>query len=342
MANFTGKIIGVSKTAVQKLNGLEPTITASLKSVNTKPYLPGFTWESVTVPTGNWESVAYGNGIFVAVNRTINSTNAIMTSPDGLTWTLQTTPTGKTFNSIVYGGGLFVVAGSANVASTSQIMTSTDGVAWTIQTHPSCIPQSIAYGNGIYVVLNALTNSDDSLVSSDGITWVLNSSVLPLNSLTIYFYNGYFISGVNTTSLGEIFYSTDGINWSSTSTSVTGNWRSFSWASSGPVSGLYVIGSISTTINVGAKQKSTSITTPFTIANSSSNRFAGITYCDISGVFVGIDVSSIPPVGYERIATSSDADNWTGRSGITSPGRWITYGDNKLLIVGVNFASISY
>ena len=345
MANFTGKIIGVSKTAIQKLNGLEPTINASLKSVNTKPYLPGFTWESaLSVPSGNWESVAYGNGTFVAIDITTGNTQSVMTSPDGLTWTLQTTPSGKRFSTVIYGGGLFVAVGSQNVVSTDQIMTSPDGITWTVQTHPGCVPGSIAYGNGIYVVINQITGSDDSLVSSDGITWVLNSGVVPSdgNFRQIYFYNGYFIVGSNSSSLSYILYSTDGINWNTTSTSVTGSWRGISWASSGPVSGLYVLGSISLT-NAGAKQKSLSITTSFTtVTNPGLNRLVCITYCDISGVFVGIDSLNTPVSGGERIATSSSADEWTGRSGITSRGQGITYGDNKLVIVGNNFASISY
>jgi hypothetical protein len=339
MANFTGKIIGVSKTAVEKLNGLQPTATASLKSVNTKPYLPGFTWESaLSVPVGEWRSVAYGNGTFVAVENTIGSTQAIMTSPDGLTWTLQTTPAGKRFSCIIYGGGLFVAVGSQNVVSTDQIMTSPDGVTWTVQTHPSCIPSSVAYGNGIYVVLNSFGSSSDSLVSSDGITWVLNPAGLSVASFyQIHFYDGYFIT--NNASASQILYSIDGITWSTTSTSTVGSWRGVAWASSGPVAGLYVLGATNSTV----KEKSTSITTPFTpVANSGLNRLYVITYCDISGVFVGLEQFSSPGVGVERIATSSSADDWTGRSGITALGQSVTYGDNKLVIVGTDFASISY
>jgi hypothetical protein len=345
MANFTGKIIGVSKTAVEKLNGLQPTATASLKSVNTKPYLPGFTWESaLSVPTGEWVSVAYGNGTFVAVSSTPNSTQAIMTSPDGLTWTLQTTPAGKTFSRITYGGGLFVVVGSQNVVSTSQIMTSPDGITWTVQTHPSCNLASIAYGNGIYVVINqgsggSASTNDDTLVSSDGITWVLNASAVPseTNFRQIHFYDGYFItSGILES---NILYSTDGITWSTTPTSTSGTWRGVAWASSGPVAGLYVLGSTT----FGLKEKSTSITTPFTpVNNIGPNFLSTLTYCDISGVFVGVEQLAFPGVGVERIATSSSADDWTGRSGITTRGRWVTYGDNKLVIVGLDFASISY
>jgi len=343
MANFTGKIIGVTKTTIKKLNGLEPTINASLKSVNTKPYLPGFSWESaLSVPSGNWDSVAYGNGTFVAIDVINGNTQSVMTSPNGLTWTLQTTPSGKRFSRVIYGGGLFVAVGyrpNPNEFSTSQIMTSPDGITWTLQTHPSTIPSNIAYGNGIYVVLNEFGSSTDVLVSSDGITWVLNSAVLPFTSnfRQIHFYNGYFIYA--NFSGNQVYYSIDGINWNNTSLSTSGNFRAISWASSGPVAGLYVLGSLTST----DKQKSTSIATTFSsVDNIGPNRLSSLVYCDISAVFVGIEALTNPGVGVQRITTSSSADVWTGRSGITSRGQAITYGDNKLVIVGNNFASISY
>ena len=50
----------------------------------------GFTWTSQTSATDNaWVSVAYGNGLFVAVAGS-GVGNRVMTSPDGITWTSQT------------------------------------------------------------------------------------------------------------------------------------------------------------------------------------------------------------------------------------------------------------
>ena len=44
-----------------------------------------------------WESVTYGNGLFVAVSRNGTGTGTnVMTSPDGITWTSQTPPTDYT------------------------------------------------------------------------------------------------------------------------------------------------------------------------------------------------------------------------------------------------------
>ena len=51
--------------------------------------MDGITWSSRTSATNNnWVSVTYGNGLFVAVSDT-GSGNRVMTSPDGITWTLR-------------------------------------------------------------------------------------------------------------------------------------------------------------------------------------------------------------------------------------------------------------
>jgi hypothetical protein len=50
----------------------------------------GITWTSRTSAADNqWYSVAYGNGLWVAVSIT-GSGNRVMTSPDGITWTSRT------------------------------------------------------------------------------------------------------------------------------------------------------------------------------------------------------------------------------------------------------------
>jgi predicted RecA/RadA family phage recombinase len=50
----------------------------------------GSTWTIRTSAANNsWNSVTYGNGLFVAVSDTGNG-NRVMTSPDGITWTSRT------------------------------------------------------------------------------------------------------------------------------------------------------------------------------------------------------------------------------------------------------------
>jgi hypothetical protein len=76
--------------------------------------------------------VTYGNGLFVAVGGYDDqpfSTSIILTSPDGVNWTEQTSPTSNPLYGVTYGDGLFVAVGVLGA-----ILTSPDGVSWTERT----------------------------------------------------------------------------------------------------------------------------------------------------------------------------------------------------------------
>jgi hypothetical protein len=66
--------------------------------------------------------VTYGNGLFVAVGLG----GAILTSPDGVSWTLRRPRDEQRLHGVTYGNGLFVAVGGGGT-----ILTSPDGVSWT-------------------------------------------------------------------------------------------------------------------------------------------------------------------------------------------------------------------
>lgn len=70
-----------------------------------------------------WSWVTYGNGLFVAVARSGGTNTRVMTSTDGLRWTLRPTPIDNQWNTIAYGNGIFV-AGSQNGTAANRFMTS--------------------------------------------------------------------------------------------------------------------------------------------------------------------------------------------------------------------------
>ncbi|MFZ4112249.1 MAG: hypothetical protein ACOYKG_03620, partial [Ilumatobacteraceae bacterium] len=114
-------------------------------------------WTPRTSAANNrWISVAYGEGLFVAVSESGDG-DRVMTSPDGITWTSQTSAADNYWSSVTYGNGLFVavsVSGDGN-----RVMTSPDGITWTSQTSAANNSwSSVTYGNGLFVA-----------VSSDGV-----------------------------------------------------------------------------------------------------------------------------------------------------------------------------
>ena len=60
-------------------------------------------------------AVTYGNGLFVAVG----DRNAILTSPDGVTWTQRASGTVGFLRGVTYGNGTFAAVGERSTILTS-------------------------------------------------------------------------------------------------------------------------------------------------------------------------------------------------------------------------------
>jgi len=71
--------------------------------------------------------------MFVAV-ATTGVGNRVMTSPNGITWTIRTSAADNLWTSVVWASKLCLFVAVARAAVSGQIMTSPDGVNWTIRT----------------------------------------------------------------------------------------------------------------------------------------------------------------------------------------------------------------
>jgi hypothetical protein len=79
----------------------------------------------------------------------VGEDGAILTSPDGVSWTQQTSGTSNSLGGVTYGDGLFVAVGERGT-----ILTSPDGVNWTAQASPTSNDlYGVAYGNGTFVAV---------------------------------------------------------------------------------------------------------------------------------------------------------------------------------------------
>jgi hypothetical protein len=136
----------------------------------------GIDWTSYSCPNNWWRSVCYGNGLFVAVSSN-GTTDRVMTSPDGITWTKRTSATDNNYWSVCYGDGLFVAIADSGIGN--RVMTSPDGITWTSKSTPADNGwHSVCYGNGLFIV-----------VSTDGTNRIMTSGkqekdIIPLESTT--------------------------------------------------------------------------------------------------------------------------------------------------------------
>ena len=97
----------------------------------------GVTWTTRTSAADNtWNSVAWGNGMFVAVAGS-GAGNRVMTSPDGITWTARTSAANNSWNSVTWGGRAgeetFVAVAIIGTGPGNHVMTSPDGITWTLR-----------------------------------------------------------------------------------------------------------------------------------------------------------------------------------------------------------------
>jgi uncharacterized repeat protein (TIGR02059 family) len=119
----------------------------------------GQTWSyGAGAPLNGWYSVTHGVGSdgvgrFVAV--AFSGSDRIMTSTDGISWSVVSDSASKTLGAsdfwyaVGFGGGKFVAA----TFGSNKVMTSNDGLVWTAGTAFAGIWRSVAYGNDTFVVV---------------------------------------------------------------------------------------------------------------------------------------------------------------------------------------------
>lgn len=125
----------------------------------------GITWSQTTLPEGaDWNSVAFGNGKFVAVGLSDSTLTQTIYSTDGINWTSGSYIGGC--EAVVFGNGRFVA-----IDGSTSSFASLDGVNWVEGDLPgnSASWKTITYGGGLF--LATVTDSTVAATSQDGIVW---------------------------------------------------------------------------------------------------------------------------------------------------------------------------
>jgi predicted RecA/RadA family phage recombinase len=208
-------------------NGLFVAVSDSNSGSDVMTSPDGINWTLRTTPTGAWQSVTQGNGIYAAVSSLAGTVNTVMTSLDGITWTLQTATTTNGWNSITYGSNALFVA-VANSGTGNRVMTSPDAVTWTTRTSASNDTwKSVTYGNSTYVAVSSTSTSAQSVMtSSDGIAWTLQTATTSNGWTSVVYGNNLFTAVAATGTGNRVMTSSDGITWTPRSSAADNNWSS--------------------------------------------------------------------------------------------------------------------
>lgn len=244
----------------------------------------------------------------------------VMTSPDGITWTAQTSAADNGWGGITYGGGLFVAVGSTG--GSNQVMTSPDGVTWTLQTSAGSghAWYNVTYGGGLFIAVSS-SPGNSVMTSPDGITWTMRSLPTPKDLTDVVYGDGLFVAVSGSGPDNQVMTSPDGINWTSRTASSDATWYSIAYGN-----GLFVATSTSNIV----------MTSPDGINWTDQTALSGHWYDVIyaEGLFVAASISST-----YQIMTSPDGITWTGKTSANN--NWwnaVAYGNNTFVSVSFNGA----
>ena len=292
----------------------------------------GTTWKAYDLPFyGEWISVCYGNGVFVAVAK---KSPYCAYSYDGKIWKAASMPNVYWW-SVCYGGGKFVAVGDALYSNsdytgpTNIAAYSSDGITWTQFTMPtSTYWRSVCYGNGKFVAV--AYNNGKVAYSSNGTSWS-SADIGDTSFWTSICYGGgkFVIVGENPCDICA--YSSDGTSWT-----VTGFPEYEYWSQIYYSNGLFVAVS-----RKKGSDKSTTIAysgsgTSWNTATVSSGNWNSI--CSYGDSFIMVSNDEIRKVDF-----SISNLTWTASS-LTLSGYWsdICYGNGKYVTISDRSDSDSY
>lgn len=192
----------------------------------------GATWSNTsTLPTTDspqWDGVAFGAGVYVAVGIATGVGGKIASSADATTWTPRSSSSFG-LGAICFGSAEFVTIGPSAVngqTGATGVETSADGFSWTAQTAPGSVGyfwNSITFGVGLYVAAGSDGGGGPVVATSadSGVTWSVISVPAAGSPRSIRFLNSLFVLCCDTGGGGAaILTSPDGTTWTAQTTPI--------------------------------------------------------------------------------------------------------------------------
>lgn len=154
---------------------------------------------------------ATGSGKFVALASNSNG-QFILTSSNGLTWSVKTAPEGARCYEAAAGGGSFVIIGDNDI-----ILVSDNGTSWTAATPlPGGRWSKIASGNDMYLILG-YESGKRMMASGTNMDWTVSEYSMPDGHGFAAFNNLFFLNGnfyATSTTMGDWVYKKIGNSFS--------------------------------------------------------------------------------------------------------------------------------
>jgi hypothetical protein len=172
----------------------------------------GTNWTIVdtpTLPTGMGR-VRFVNNQYIATGKR----GLVLSSADANAWTKQTFPSTDTTYDIAFGGGRYILAGTAQAGVNKGLFISTDGASWTAITAtnlPEDVWKGVTYGAGKFV---AVGEKGQVATSTDGSSWSIYKPAGFLIQMQQVAYSESARKFLAVGNFGTIYTSADGLTWS--------------------------------------------------------------------------------------------------------------------------------
>lgn len=267
----------------------------------------GIEWTSRTSAAANaWRSVAWSPELNLFAAVAFNGTNRVMTSPDGINWTSQSSPA-QGWQAVVWAPslGLFVAVHSGG--GTSGAMTSPDGINWTSRTTPDNTWQYVTWSpdlNLFAATANAFTGAG-IITSPDGINWTARTTPgFAWHAVAWSPALGLFAAVATNDDGNGVMTSPDGINWTSRTSAAANSWDAICWSPE-----LHLFAAVSFT-GTGNRVMTSPDGINWTARTSAAdNNWGSICWSPERGLFVAVATTGTG----NRVMTSPDGINWTSR-----------------------------
>ena len=272
------------------------------------------------------QGIVFSGTQFVAVGVVgISPKPVILTSPDGITWTQQLTPSTQSLFAVTY-GGLYAAVGNGG-----DIITSPDGVTWTARTSGTS-EQLRGVAKSLFGAFVAVGRNRTVLTSLDGVTWTPQTAPAGMGSdLNAVVHNGAQFIAVS--SGQAIMTSPDGVTWTQQSVPDTTPGQNFEAVAAGIFGPTVVVGDNRIYSSVDGVTWELRSGGPPVPSNGEGRFHQTITYTPLGFVTLGLGGS---------ISFSSDGSSW---SSLTLPAsrEWndVAYDPAGFCAVGWNGAIAS-
>jgi hypothetical protein len=295
-----------------------------------------------------WRRIAWSPvlKLYCAVADSVLATNNIMTSPDGINWTLRSTSVSMVFTSIIWVDrlGRFIAIGADNgvfPAPTTYSAVSTDGITWTVYTITTNAWWNDLAWSPQLSRLVAVSPQENirSIAYSDngGETW---TTLFPATPLISNRWNGICWSGefglfvatgsfADSGSARHIMTSPDGITWTQRTAPAAKDWYSIAWSPE-----LSLFAAVSRSGDAAGIMTSPNGVN-WTLRTTPTHAFTYIVWSPELSMFVVTNDNSSPSVTVSR-----DGITWRSYSVLPSTGKY--YGmtwsreQSKLILVDNN------